>query len=310
MSPAFALGQSLAGEVALNTGISTDDVASAAVQTRAFGELTDGVRYFVEAAWARTSDTRSDAFSSAYPYRNRVQVIEAYAERLFRPDGGLLNVRAGRFRTPFGIYNASDHAYSGFLRSPLIRYDGYYAVSNTRLEHGVDVMAGVPNFTVEAAFGAPGDVGVEPRESGLDSTMRVQGYYGPLIVGVSYARSQPAEPEGAAAGHANYTGIDARFTLGGAQVRGEWLTGQPCRREPTGWYADVLILHRPFMGPVTAVGRIERLDFEQPDVRGVHATPDDWRAHPNSGTVVDHGECDPSDRVRQRVPVEPRWTSA
>ena len=256
-----AHAQSITGEVALSAGASTDDVTAAAVQTRAFGELTGGIRYFVEAAWARTSDTDSDAFSSAYPYANRVQVIEAYGERLFNPDGGLVNARAGRFRTPFGIYNASDHAYSGFLRSPLVRYDGYYALSNTSLEHGASVTAGVPNLNVEAAFGAPADVGVDARQSGLDSTVRVQGYYGPLIAGVSYTRSRPIEEEADAGGHASFAGVDARFNQGGVQVRGEWITGEPYPGASTsGWYVD-LFVHRAFMGPVTAVARIERLDF-------------------------------------------------
>ena len=261
MFPAAAHGQSITGEVALSTGVSTDDVTAAAVQTRAFGDLTGGVRYFVEAAWARTSDDDSDAFSSAYPYANRVQFIEAYGERLFKPDGGLVNVRAGRFRTPFGIYNASDHAYSGFLRSPLVRYDGYYALSNTSLEHGASITAGMPSLNVEAAFGAPADVGIDRRQSGLDSTVRVQGYYGPLIAGVSYTRSRPVEEE-ALGGHASFAGIDARFTRGGVQVRGEWITGEPYPgSSTTGWYVD-LFVHRTFMGPVTAVARIERLDFE------------------------------------------------
>ena len=48
----------------------------------------------------------------------------------------------------------------------------------------------------------------------------------------------------------------------GVQLRGEWITGQPFDGTTTsGWYAD-LMLHRTFMGPVTAVARIERLDYD------------------------------------------------
>ena len=261
---AFAGAQSITTEAVLTTGYSTDEVAVGAVQARAFGDLKNGIRYFVEAAWARSSDDDhdSDSFGTAYPYANRIQVIEAYGERMFHPGGAIASVRAGRFRTPFGISSASEHAYLGFTRAPLIRYDGYFALSNNNLEHGVDVVAGAPNLNVEVALGAPADVGLQPRRSGLDSTVRVQGYYGPLVIGVSHLRTLPSDAVPFVTGHANFTGIDARFTLGGVQLRGEWLTGQPFdTTTTTGWYAD-LILHRTFMGPVTAVARIERLDYE------------------------------------------------
>ena len=258
--------QSITTEAVLTTGASTDDVAVGAAQARAFGDLKSGVRYFVEAAWARSSDEDgdSDAFDTAYPYANRIQIIEAYGERMFHPGDGIVNVRAGRFRTPFGISSASEHAYLGFTRAPLIRYDGDFALSNNALEHGADVVAGLPDLNVEVALGAPGDVGSQPRRAGLDSTVRVQGYYGPFIIGVSHTRTLPSETMPFATGHADFTGIDARFTRDGVQVRGEWLTGQPFdTATTTGWYAD-LILHRTFMGPVTAVARVERLDYETP----------------------------------------------
>jgi hypothetical protein len=48
----------------------------------------------------------------------------------------------------------------------------------------------------------------------------------------------------------------------GVQLRGEWITGQPFdRTTTTGWYADAIV-HRVAMGPVTAVARIERLDYD------------------------------------------------
>ena len=267
MCPVTARGQSITGEVALSAGVSTGDVTAAAVQTRAFGDLTGGVRYFVEAAWARTSDADSDAFSSAYPYANRVQFIEAYGERLFKPDDGLVNVRAGRFRTPFGIYNASDHAYSGFLRPPLLRYDEYSSVSNSSLEHGADLVIGVPRLTVEAALGVPADVGPSVRRSGLDSVIRVQSFYGPLIAGVSHIRTSPLRSAEVDHGRADFTGLDLRWTHNGIQMRGELMTGHPSvGTTTTGWYTDGLI-HLAAMGPVTAVARLERLGTEEPAER-------------------------------------------
>ncbi len=257
--------QSITAETALTGGYSTDDVTAAAVQLRAFGEVTGGVRFFGEVAWARSSDADNDSFATAYPYSNRVEVIEAYGERIFRPRDALLAVRGGRFRTPFGIYNASDHAYSGFLRPPLVRYDEYSGISNHFLEHGADVTFGVPWLTLETAIGAPADVGTAVRRSGLDAVARLQAYYGPLIAGVSRIRTSPLQSvEEEHDGPAELTGIDLRWTRNGVQLRGEWMTGRPFDGASTrGWYADGLV-HLIGMGPVTAVARIEQLEYEEP----------------------------------------------
>ena len=120
-----ARGQSLTAEVDLTVGYSTDEVGAVATQVRAFGDLKAGVRFYLEGAWARRSDKETDAFGAAYPYGGHVEVIETYGERLFMPGRSLVGIRAGRYRTPFGISSRSDHAYSGFLRAPLIRYDDY-----------------------------------------------------------------------------------------------------------------------------------------------------------------------------------------
>jgi hypothetical protein len=48
------------------------------------------------------------------------------------------------------------------------------------------------------------------------------------------------------------------------QLRGEWVTGRPFDGASTrGWYADGLV-HLIGMGPVTAVARIEQLEYEEP----------------------------------------------
>ena len=257
-----ARGQSITAEAAVTTGYSTDDsTAAAATQVRAFGDAVGGVRYFAEAAWAATTSDRVDAFAAAYPYGNRVQVIEAYAERMFAPAGGILGVKAGRYRTPFGISSGSDYGYTGFLRAPLMRYNGYFALSNDFLEHGVDVIAGVPRFTVEASAGVPADVGLARRRSGGDAVVRAQSYVGAFIIGASYIHTQPYQPAQFARGAADFEGVDARWMRGGVQLRGEWITGHPFDgTSTTGWYAD-LIVHRLGMGPVTAVARIEQLAY-------------------------------------------------
>jgi hypothetical protein len=261
----LAFGQTITTEAAVSAGMSTDDVSAGAVQLRAFGELKGGVRFFGEAAWAKTSNTDSDFFASAYPYSDRVQVIEAYGERTFRPGEGLVSIRAGRFRPPFGISSASDHAYTGFLRPPFFRYDENSAVSNNFLEHGADLVVGVPHFTLETALGAPADVGTAVRRSGLDAIVRVQGAVGPFIAGVSHMRTSPLESVEVDQGRADFTGLDLRWMYRGVQVRGEWMTGHPFEGATMkGWYADALI-HLVRMGPVTAVARIEQFEQEGGD---------------------------------------------
>jgi len=264
---ATAHAQSITTEAAFTAGASADDVSALGVQLRTFGDLMSGVRFFGEAAWARTSDNDNDLLGSAYPYGDRVQVIEAYAERTFRPGAALVSVRGGRFRTPFGIYNASDHAYSGFLRPPFFRYDENAGVSNNFLEHGADLVIGVPNLTLETALSAPADVGTPVRRSGLDATFRLQGYYGPFIAGVSHLRTSSVESADVES-RADFTGFDLRWSHDGIQARGEWMTGSPFEGATTqGWYADVIV-HLVRMGPVTAVARIEQHEGGESESEG------------------------------------------
>jgi hypothetical protein len=265
LTAATARAQSITTEAAVTAGASTDSLAAGALQLRGFGDIPGGIRFFGEASFAQTSDDDgdNDGFAAAYPYGGRLEVIEAYAERMFRPNNAIIGVRAGRFRTPFGIYSSSDHAYTGFLRPPLIRYDEYSGISNYFLEHGADFVVGVSGLQVETALGAPADVGRGVRRPGLDAIVRVQGYYGPIIAGVSHIRTkslQSADEDSPS----DFTGVDLRFTHGGVQLRGEWMTGRPFEgATTTGWYADAIV-HLVPMGPVTAVARVERMGFEEP----------------------------------------------
>jgi len=257
-----ASAQTVTTEGSISAGQTTEEHASAAgTQVRVFGAAARSIHFYAEAAWGATSDDDVPAFASAYPYGDRLQIIEAYAEGTL-PRKGVASLKLGRYRTPFGISSGSDQGYSGFLRAPLIRYDGYFALSNAFLEQGADVMIGVPRFTVEASLGVPGDVGSAQRPSGLDPVIRVQGYAGALVVGASYISTPPYQNPLFAHGRARFTGIDARWMRSGLQFRGEWLTGQPFdNTSTTGWYADVLV-HRVGMGPVTVVGRAERLRYD------------------------------------------------
>jgi hypothetical protein len=275
--------ETVAAELDVTAGYSGEEVAAAASQLRVFGEARGGIGFFAEAAWgdrwagdapiagelvSGVDPMGTDVFGAAYPYRGRMQLIELYAERYFRPRGAVLGVRGGRFRMPFGIYSRSDHGYAGFLRPPLIRYDGYFGVSNNWLEDGVAFTAGVPQLLVDASISQPHDVGSAVRRDGTDASIRAQGYRGQLVFGVSYARSKPYLSPRFAVGRQAFTGADLRWTHpSGVQARGEFLKGHSYEGvSTTGWYVDALV-HRPGMGPFTAVVRGESLDYTAPEPR-------------------------------------------
>ena len=269
-----AQGQTINVEADITAGYSKygdEQVSALATQIRAFGELKPGLRFFVEGVWGNRSDDSSDAFGAVYPYGGRVKAMEVYAEQLFTPKRALVGFRAGRYRTPFGIYNRSDYAYSGLLRAPLVRYSNYFALANTFLEHGVDVIAGIPQLNVETSLGVPADAGDARRRSGLDSVTRVQAYYGPVIVGASRITTTPYQPATFARGRAVFNGVDLRWMQNGVQVSGEWLDGRPFDGTTTsGWHLDGSV-HRPRMGAVTAVLRVEQLDYDTAPRFSVHA---------------------------------------
>jgi len=253
----------VSGELSMSGGASTDEVQAGAMQARVFGD-TPWFRFLGEATWATVSGPKSDVFGTAYPYEREVQVMEAYGERTFHPGPAIAGVRAGRFRTPFGIYNGADHAYGGFLRAPMIRYLGYWALSNTFLEHGVNVVAGVPALQAEYTLARPGESGDadERRRDGTDQVVRVQGYYRGLVLGASHISTEPYQPARYAKGRAIFNGFDARWMRSGFQLRGEWIDGQPFDGMHTrGGYVDAF-LHRREMGPFTALARLEVLDYD------------------------------------------------
>lgn len=254
--------QTISSEYDVTGGYATEgDTAAGAAQVRLFGDLARDYRINVEATWATRSADVSDAFGAAYPYGGQLQLSEAYVERMFRPRGLLVGVRGGQYRSPFGIYSRSDYAYQGFLRAPLLRYDDYWSVSNNFLERGVNVVAGTGPFQIEGSVGTPKDVGEARRRGGISGTVRAQAYYKALVVGVSRISSEPYAPARFATGRLNFTGVDGRFSHAGVIVRGEYVAGRPwARPETQGWYLDGIV-HRRFMGPVTAVVRVERLRY-------------------------------------------------
>lgn len=257
-----ASAQTISSEIDVTGGYSTEgDTAASAAQVRVFGDLWRNYRVNVEGTWGTRSAEVSDAFGAAYPYGGRLQLSEAYVERMFRPRGLVLGVRGGQYRSPFGIYTRSDYAYQGFLRAPLLRYDDYWSVSNNFLERGVNVVAGTGRVQVEGSVGTPADIGTARRRGGISATVRAQAYYKSLVVGLSKISSEPYAPARFATGRLSFTGIDGRFSHAGVIVRGEYVAGRPwALPETQGWVVDGIV-HRRFMGPVTAVVRAERLRY-------------------------------------------------
>jgi hypothetical protein len=253
--------QTVAIEGTHSAGTTTEDIGALGTQLRLFGEPVRGLRFQVEGSWGWRSEDKGDFFGTAYPYGGNVDLMETYAEYL-REHGWLRSVKGGRYRTPFGISSASDHAYIGFMRAPLIRYGEYFALSNTYLEHGAAVVVGAPRFSVEASFSAPADVGEAIRRDGVTGVVRTQVAAGSWIIGSSYIDTTPYLPERFARGRTRFGGLDVRWMSGGVLLRGEWIGGRPFDgTTTTGGYADVIV-HRPAMGPVTAFGRAERLAYQ------------------------------------------------
>jgi len=283
--PARLYAQTGTVELDLTSGYSGEEIGGAGAQLRAFGEVDrkSKIQYFAETSWGRrwaretnvTGGTLigadpmgTDVFGAAYPYQRKAQLIEAYAERAFLGRQTLFRVRGGQFRTPFGIYNRSDYGYTGFIRPPLMRYDGYFGLSNNYLERGAMFTAGIPRLVVEGSVVRPHDVGSSQRRDGVDGSVRVQGYYKSLIAGISHASSEPYLPSFFAFGRQRFNGIDLRWTHpSGVQMRAEFFHGHSFNGVTTnGWYVDGF-LHHVGMGPFTAVARAEAMDYTAPDPR-------------------------------------------
>lgn len=267
-----AQAQTAAIELVQSAGASSEGIAAAGTQVRASGEAVRGLRLSAELAWGTRSRDGSDVFGTAYPYDRALRPVEIWADYAPEPGTGVRAIRAGRYRTPFGMAAASDHAYLGFLRPPLIRYGGYYALSNGYLEHGLDVVAGAPRLSLEASVGRPSDVGTARRRPGWTTVLRAQGAAGPLVIGASVIDTMPYLPATFARGRSRFGGLDARWMARGVQLRGEWLAGRPFDgTSTTGGYLDALV-HVPGMGPVTALARLERLDYDTTNARFVMHT--------------------------------------
>jgi hypothetical protein len=263
IAAAPAGAQSVTAEADVTVGRSTEGVNAAATQVRLFGPVGREWRMWAELTWAENyGNHEADAFGAAYPYDGQVRPMEVYVERALAGGGRLATVRIGRYREPFGISGRSDHAYTGFTRAPLIRYGEDWALSNTFLATGADVLVGRPALSVEVSAGVPADEGPSRRPNGLDVAVRAQTYFHSTIVGVSHLHSKPSMRGAFVRGPMDFTGVDARWMRGGVMLRGEWVDGRPFTGVRTrGGYLDAIV-HMTGMGPVTAVARVEKIDYD------------------------------------------------
>jgi hypothetical protein len=257
-----AAAQQPTTEVDTTIGYSTEGLSTAAAQVRTFGEIRPGLRYYFEGNAALRTDKDSDAFGAAFPYSNGMNASETYIEQRLGGRELIGGVRAGRYRTPFGIYDRGDHAYNGFLRPPLVRWGEYYDLSNYWLEGGVDAFAAGRGFQLEVSLGSPAeDRDLKLRRGGLDVAARLQAHRGSLIGGVSFLKTQPDTTEPWVRGHGRFGGVDARWMRDGLQLRGEIIWGNAFDNAGMrGWYLDALA-HRCDLGPVTPVLRVEEYRY-------------------------------------------------
>lgn len=257
-----AAAQPPATEVDTTIGYSTEGLSTAATQVRTFGEIRPGLRYYVEGHAARRTQSGSDAFGAAFPYTNGLNASETYVEQRLEGKRLIGGIRAGRYRTPFGIYDRGEHAYNGFLRPPLVRWGDYYDISNYWLEGGVDAFATTRGLQLEVSLGTPAEGRkLQLRRAGLDVAARLQAHRGDFIGGGSFLKTQPDTTHSWVRGQSRFGGVDARWMRNGLQLRGEIIWGSAFANSGMrGWYVDALA-HRRDLGPVTPVLRVEEYRY-------------------------------------------------
>ena len=246
-------------------------VAAAATQVRGLRRLKAGVRFYLEGAWARARTTR--------PMRSAPPILTAACGSDRDVRRAAVHARQGPGRHPGGPV---PHAVRDRQpqRPRLFRISSSAADSLRRLLRAVEHVSRARRRRGRGRAAAV--CGSEPgrarrcrrrRRGGPGSTpsfgCRAIAARGSSASATS--ERSPTQPASFARGRAEFTGVDVRWMHDGVLVRGEWITGQPFDGTTTdGWYADVM-LHRAAMGPVTAVLRVERLDYNT-DRRSLRCT--------------------------------------
>ena len=119
-------------------------------------------------------------------------------------------------------------------------------------------------YASKRSLSAPADVGGATLASRASTpSPAFRGAVRPRIVGVSHIRTQPYSSRTVRAGpirvHRRRSPLDRRWRAG--RVASGSPAGRSTEPRRTGWHADVMV-HRPVMGPVTAVWRSEQLDYD------------------------------------------------
>ena len=193
LASAPASAQSVTAEVDVSGGVSTENVRAGAAQARLFGASASDWRFFVEATFGGVDGQQTDAFSAAYPYDRRLRPMEMYVEKMFRP-----RKRArGRSRPDATARRSASPraAITATPASPARRSSATATASRsrTRPRRRRSVLVGTPRLYGETSFGVPQDEGSPAAQTGVDVTVRVQGYYKSFIVGASRIAHRPRQ---------------------------------------------------------------------------------------------------------------------
>ena len=178
----FASAQTMTGEVSITGGCSTDNVAArrrrrgSSARPRRISVLRRGRVGRSRSQRAR----RARRSATAYPYEGPPQVMEAYGERRVNGDRLFGSVRAGRFRTPFGIYGGERpciYRLPARAADPLRGLLGalqHVPRARRQCDGGHAVAAGRSHRRPAGRR----QRGRATRRAGTDAIVRVQGYHG------------------------------------------------------------------------------------------------------------------------------------
>ncbi|MDO8586503.1 MAG: porin [Armatimonadota bacterium] len=162
-----------------------------------------------------------------------------------------LAVRAGKFRTPFGIHQPAEIDYFGFINRPIAKDAPAAGMSLSRASNGVRFSTGKPEMEIQLSILD----GTEEMNSavGRNVLFRAQRYAGHLITGFNAYQGHNADAQ-----RFNVWGVDWRYSKPHLIVRGEALKGSLGPDRLQGGYVDVFY-HFATIPALTLFARMEAL---------------------------------------------------